>query len=67
MSLILISRYADVEGVKQGTASFEFIRKPFVPEAILMAVKKVVGSVDANASQTPIPDAGRKPTLPDAS
>jgi DNA-binding NtrC family response regulator len=52
--VILISGYADVEAAKQAAASFQFIQKPFVPEAILMAVKKVVGSVDANASQAPI-------------
>ena len=54
LPVILISGYDDVEAAKKAAASFEFIRKPFVPETILMAVKRVVGSVDANASQAPI-------------
>ena len=41
--VILISGYADVEAVKKAAKTFEFIQKPFVPEAILVAVKKVVG------------------------
>jgi DNA-binding NtrC family response regulator len=56
--VILISGYGDVEAVKQAATKFKFIQKPFVPEAILIAVRKVVGSVEAQASQTLIPDAG---------
>jgi two-component system NtrC family sensor kinase len=56
--VILISGYADAEAVKQAAAMFEFIQKPFVPEAILVAVKKVVGAVDAKASHTLIADEG---------
>ena len=56
--LILISGYSDTESVKKAAATFEFIRKPFVPEAILMAVKKVVGSVHAEGSQTTIAEDG---------
>jgi hypothetical protein len=44
--------------VKQAAANFEFIQKPFVPETILMAVNKVVGSVDAKASDGPNADEG---------
>jgi DNA-binding NtrC family response regulator len=54
--VVLISGYGDVESVKHAAANFEFIQKPFVPETILMAVKRVVGSLDANAYQTPIAD-----------
>ena len=56
--VLLISGYGDVESVKHAAANFEFIQKPFVPETILVAVKKVVGSVAANASQGPIADEG---------
>jgi DNA-binding NtrC family response regulator len=48
--VLLISGYGDVESVKHAAANFEFIQKPFVPETILMAVKKMVGAVDARAS-----------------
>jgi DNA-binding NtrC family response regulator len=41
--VLLISGYADMEALRQAAATFEFIRKPFVPETILMAVKKVLG------------------------
>jgi FixJ family two-component response regulator len=47
-----------VESVKHAAATFEFIQKPFVPETILMAVKKMVGAVDARASESPIADEG---------
>jgi hypothetical protein len=47
-----------VESVKHAAANFEFIQKPFVPETILMAVKKMVGAVDARASESPIADEG---------
>jgi YesN/AraC family two-component response regulator len=50
--VILISGYDDTESMKKAAASFEFIQKPFVPEAILMAVKKVVGFVDGTPSKT---------------
>jgi two-component system cell cycle sensor histidine kinase/response regulator CckA len=56
--VVLISGYADLESVKEAAANFEFTQKPFVSETILMAVKKMLGSEDANASHTPIPDAG---------
>ena len=55
---LLISGYGDVESVKHAAANFEFIQKPFVPETILMAVKKMVGAVDARASESPIADEG---------
>jgi DNA-binding NtrC family response regulator len=51
--VILISGYADVDAVKQAASSFEFIQKPFVPEAILVAVKKLVGFVDSTSSLRP--------------
>jgi len=56
--VLLISGYGDVESVKHAAANFEFIQKPFVPETILMAVKKMVGAVDARASESPIADEG---------
>jgi DNA-binding NtrC family response regulator len=56
--VLLISGYGDVESVKHPAANFEFIQKPFVPETILMAVKKMVGAVDARASESPIADEG---------
>jgi len=56
--VILISGYGDLESVRQAAADFEFIQKPFVPKTILMAVKKMIGSVGAKASHTPIEDAG---------
>jgi len=56
--ILLISGYGDVESVKHAAANFEFIQKPFVPETILMAVKKMVGAVDARASESPIADEG---------
>jgi DNA-binding NtrC family response regulator len=49
--VILISGYADVEAVKKAAAIFQFIQKPFEPEAILLAVKKVVGYGDTTGSQ----------------
>jgi FixJ family two-component response regulator len=49
--VILISGYADVGAVRKAAAIFQFIQKPFEPEAILLAVKKVVGSGDATGSQ----------------
>ncbi len=49
--VVLISGYADVESVEQAAANFEFIQKPFVSETILMAVKKMLGSVDDTGSQ----------------
>src|SRR5208283_3389582 len=55
LPVILISGYGDVEAVKQAATKFEFIQKPFVPETILMAVKKVVRSVVVQASQAPEP------------
>jgi DNA-binding NtrC family response regulator len=58
LPVLLISGYGDVESVKQAAANFEFIQKPFVPETILMAVNKVVGSVDAKASDGPNADEG---------
>ena len=58
LPVLLISGYGDVESVKQAAANFEFIQKPFVPETILMAVKKMVGAVDARASESPIADEG---------
>jgi len=48
--VILISGYADVGAVRKAAAIFQFIQKPFEPEAILLAVKKVVGSGDATGS-----------------
>jgi YesN/AraC family two-component response regulator len=54
--VVLISGYGDVEYVKHAAAKFEFIQEPFVPETILVAVKKVVGSVGAKASQSPVAD-----------
>jgi two-component system, NtrC family, response regulator HydG len=56
--ILLISGYSDPEAVKHAAPNFEFIQKPFVPETILMAVKKVLGSVDAEASQSQIADEG---------
>jgi DNA-binding NtrC family response regulator len=56
--VVLISGYGDVESMKRAAANFEFIQKPFVPETILMAVRKMVGSVDGKPSHTPIEDAG---------
>ena len=56
--VLLISGYSDPESVKHAAPNFEFIQKPFVPETILMAVKKVLGSVDAEASQSEIADEG---------
>ena len=56
--VILISGYGDVEGVKQAATKFEFIQKPFVPEAIWVAVKKMVRAVDAEASQALIAGEG---------
>ena len=44
-----------MEGVKRAATKFEFIQEPFVPEAISMAVKKTLGSVDAQACQVPEP------------
>ena len=58
LPVLLISGYGDVESVKHAAANFEFIQKPFVPETILMAVKKMVGAVDARASESPIADEG---------
>lgn len=58
LPVLLISGYGDVESVKQAAANFDFIQKPFVPETILMAVNKVVGSVDGKASDGPIADEG---------
>jgi two-component system cell cycle sensor histidine kinase/response regulator CckA len=40
--IILISGYADDDSVKQATASFVFIQKPFVPDTLLKAVQKVM-------------------------
>jgi YesN/AraC family two-component response regulator len=54
VAVVLITGYADVESVKRAAANFEVIQKPFVPETILMAVKKVVGWVDGKPSQTPM-------------
>lgn len=51
LPVILISGYADEDAVKQAAANFEFIQKPFVPEAILVAVKKMVGFVGGTPSQ----------------
>ena len=50
LPVILISGYGDVEAVRQAAAKFEFIQKPFVPETILLAVKKMLGSVDGDTS-----------------
>ena len=51
--VLLISGYGNVESLRRTAANFEVIQKPFVPETILMAVKKMVGTVDAKASQAP--------------
>jgi DNA-binding NtrC family response regulator len=56
--VILISGYGDVDAVKQAAANFQFIQKPFVPETILMAVNKVVGSVDGTACKVSIAGQG---------
>ena len=53
LPVILISGYGDVEAVKQAATKFEFIQKPFVPETILAAVKKVIDVVDGTSSQAP--------------
>lgn len=49
--VILVSGYADADAVKQAAAMFVFIHKPFVLEAILAAVRKVVGFVDSTSSE----------------
>jgi DNA-binding NtrC family response regulator len=53
LPVILISGYGDVEAVKQAATKFEFIQKPFVPETILAAVKKVIDVVDGTSPQAP--------------
>ena len=58
VSVILISGYADVEAVKKAAAIFDFIQKPFVPETILMAVQKAVGSMGGKGSHGPIAGEG---------
>ena len=40
--VILISGYADEDSVKRAAASFEFIQKPFVTDALLEAVQNVM-------------------------
>jgi DNA-binding NtrC family response regulator len=47
--VILISGYGDVGAA---ATKFEFIQKPFVPEAILIAVKKVLGVAEGPSPQT---------------
>ena len=51
--VILISGYADVEAVQKAAAMFDFVQKPFVPDTILTAVRKVVRSLDANVGSSP--------------
>jgi two-component system cell cycle sensor histidine kinase/response regulator CckA len=47
--VVLISGYADADGAQRISSKFEVIRKPFVPESILAAVKKAVESRDGDA------------------
>jgi len=54
--VILISGYADLDGTKQAAAVFQFIRKPFVSETILAAVRHAVGSVDEIVPQGFLPE-----------
>jgi two-component system cell cycle sensor histidine kinase/response regulator CckA len=51
--VILISGYADVGAVKKATAIFELIQKPFEPEAILLAVRRVLRSLEETSSLRP--------------
>jgi DNA-binding NtrC family response regulator len=55
--VILISGYGDVEALKQAPTKCVFIQKPFVPEAILVAAKKLVAIVDGTSSK-PIAEEG---------
>lgn len=42
LPVILVSGYADDE---HDSADFQFVQKPFVPEAILRSVEKAIGSL----------------------
>jgi DNA-binding NtrC family response regulator len=42
--VILISGFAEEPSVRQSAAGFEFIRKPFVPEAIRVAAKMAMSA-----------------------
>src|SRR5579864_5265063 len=41
--VILVSGYADDESVFRAASIFKFIRKPFVPETIVTAVRTAIG------------------------
>jgi len=43
VAVVIISGYSDEDGVQQAVRDFEFIDKPFVPKAILAAVRNVRG------------------------
>jgi DNA-binding NtrC family response regulator len=48
--VILISGYGEEEYLKRTAASFPFIQKPFVPETILNAVRRIMSPETAKAT-----------------